>query len=393
MYRIGINASFLRKPYTGIGQVTANVLREISKKDSYVFANKKVDAKDITFFLYFDSKEESIGFPNAFTKRVPHVFYKRDDLIRKWLFERYAIPHQAKNDALDAFISLYQSATIFSSFSKMFHAMVVHDIIPEVVCGYTDNARKRFSWRSIKKGIKKAHRILSVSKHTEKDLIQKLGISADKISLALIDVDPIFSEPVSHEKISLIKSHYQLPLKYFLYTGGFEVRKNVESLLLAYKQIVDDHDGSENIPHLVLVGTLLPHLAPLVIDVETRIRELRLKNVVHIYENIPQHDMPAFYASSLCFIFPSTYEGFGMPVLEAMRSGAPVITTKKTSLGEVAGDAALYCDGTVDGIATSMREIIKDEILQNELRRRGILRSQLFSWERFMERLFANIRL
>ncbi|QQS61432.1 MAG: glycosyltransferase family 4 protein [Candidatus Moraniibacteriota bacterium] len=393
MYRIGINASFLRKPYTGIGQVTVNVLREISKRDFYIFAhNKRVDAKDVSFFLYLE-KDEATGVSKSFLKRVPEVVYKRDDLIRKWLFEKWAIPKQAKKDTLDAFISLYQSATTFSSFSRISHAMVVHDIIPEVVDGYTNNMRKRFSWKSVKSGIKKSDRILSVSKHTEKDLIQKLNIAPDKISLALIAVNPLFSEPVTKEKASLVRNHYALPKQYFFYSGGFEVRKNVESVIRAYKLLADDDGDRRSIPHLVLSGTLLPHLAPLIVDVETLVRELGLRDRVKILGNVPQNDISALYSESMCFIFPSLYEGFGMPVLEAMYAGTPVITTKKTSLGEVAGDAARYCDGSINGIADAMREIMKDENLRKELRRRGILRSQLFSWERFVDILFANVKV
>jgi len=390
MYRIGINASFLRKPYTGIGQVTANVLREIARRESFPVGGQEVDAKEFRWFVYLDEPDTS-GVPERFSARPLGCMWKRDDLARKFLFERFLIPHAARRDRLDAFVSLYQSATVIPRLSGIRHAMVVHDIIPEVLPEYLDNARKRFFWKRMKHGMKRAEKILAVSSHTEKDLIKHVSIAPERISVAPIDVDPIFSEPVSRKRLFTVKSHYGLGDRYFLVAGGLEARKNVENTILGYEKLLDMF-GSDT-PDLAVAGTLLPHLAPLVTDVETLVRERNLTQKVKILGTVAQHDMPVIYAGAIAAVFASRYEGFGMPVLEAMRAGTPVITTKRTSIPEVAGDAARYCGTDTADIARALEEVMEDETLRAELRRRGTERAKLFSWERFADDIVKSLHL
>ncbi|NCU41249.1 MAG: glycosyltransferase family 1 protein [Candidatus Moranbacteria bacterium] len=397
MYRIGINTSFLSKPYTGIGQVTTNVLREITARTIFTVGDKKIPSSEITFFLYID---EDVSFfnrdlfrKNGGAKCVPRKvssWYKRNDLFRKWIFERFLLPHFAKKDQIDIFISLYQSSTVFPWWSKIFHLMVVHDIIPEILPQYNNTVRKRFFWTRIKKGIRFSHKIVAVSQYTKKDIISHYRIHSKKIVVSPIDVDPIFSQPLLQNKVSSVKHHYSLPKEYFFYGGGLEVRKNVENVIYAYKELLEKEESSYIFPDLVISGTLLPHLKPLIVDVEALVRELDLGVRVHIVGNIPQNDLPIFYSEAFCFVFPSLYEGFGMPVLEAMRSGTPVITTKKTSLFEVGGEAVLYCDGTKEGILRAMEEIIYNVHIRKDLRRRGIEQAKLFSWKRFVNTLLEE---
>ncbi|NCU42050.1 MAG: glycosyltransferase, partial [Candidatus Moranbacteria bacterium] len=157
-----------------------------------------------------------------------------------------------------------------------------------------------------------------------------------------------------------------------------------------YKCLLEKEDQSQPFPDFVISGTLLPHLKPLVIDIEALVRDFDLKKRVHIVGNIPQNDLPVFYSEAFCFVFPSLYEGFGMPVLEAMRSGTPVITTKKTSLSEVGGDAVFYCDGTKNDILRAMKEIIHNKHMRENLSRKGIERAKLFSWKRFVDTLLER---
>jgi len=408
MIRIGVNASFLRKPYTGIGQVTAGFLREISRRDSYLIGGKSYRSEDVRFFLYIDDAKEvdrtlagnsswniesssREGISAGRILKELDLFYERDDLVRKWVFERLSLLRASRADRLDAFVSLYQSATTFSRLRGPHHVMVVHDIIPEVVEGYRDNWRKRLSWSSVKRGIRRSDKVVAVSSYTEKDLISHLGMNAKQITVSPISVDPAFSEPIAHNRANMVLSHYHLARPYFLCAGGLEKRKNVENVLRAYKQLRDGESDQRNFPDLVIVGKLMPELAPLVTDVETLVRELNLTQCVHLTDVVGQRDMPVLYQEALATVFPSEYEGFGMPILESMRAGTPVITTKKTSLPEVAGDAALYCDGSVGDIERAMREIISDENLRKELRRRGAQRAMLFSWERFTDKVLATL--
>lgn len=399
MYRIGINGAFLRKPYTGTGQVTYHTLRELASRKTYHIGGKEVDAKEVVFYVYVDEVNEYIdrslfekeGEGTGIVLRECSFWYKRDDLVRKWLFERFVLLKKAKEDDLDAFVSLYQSATVFSLFSPIHHTMLVHDIIPEVCPEYRETSRKKHYWNFVKRGIRRASHIVTVSKYSEKDIVKHLHRDPKTITIAPIDVDPIFSQMASRERASTVLRHYAIDRTYFFLTGGLEKRKNAKNVLLAYKKLRDTSDDSQELPLLVISGALLPHLAPLITDVEKLVKQYNLTQYVRILGSVPMHDLPVLYQEALCVIFVSYYEGFGMPVLEGMRSGTPIITTKKTSLPEVGGDAVLYCDGSIEGIEKALKEILENELLRKELVRRGCERAKLFSWDRFITKLFSHI--
>lgn len=385
--RIGINASFLRKPNTGIGQVTMHFLRCLIDCEGM----NRVFARHY-FFLYLE-EDIDLVLPENFEKRAALPFWKRDDLARKWLWETKTIPRLALQDRCNGFLSLYQSATVFPK-KTIKHEMIIHDIIPVLFPEYLNTWRKRWYQRSVEKGIAGADTLLSVSKQTEKDLIRCFGISPQKIHIAHIDVDPLFSNPVSYKENIRVLKKYALDPGYLYYGGGLETRKNVSAILSAYEKILRDHPSSFKrtvIPDLVISGELLPQLSPLVTDVEEEVRRRNLKNYVHILGRVDQKDLPALYANAKIFLFPSRYEGFGMPVLEAMRMGVPVITSKRSSLPEVAGDAALYCDpDSPFDMARTMMTLLERKELRETLSRRGKERARKFSWKSFTEKVMSH---
>lgn len=389
MKTIGINASFLRKPYTGIGQVTTHFLRTLIREEGMngVFAK-------YTFILYL---EEDIDWdlPENLEKRVVGCLWARDDLVRKTLWERVRLPLAARRDGCDAFISLYQCPTIFGR--GMEHVMVVHDMITRVISRYTNNWRKRLYREYTERAIKRATKIVAISRRTEKDIIRYLDVPADRISMSSIDVDPIFSEPVSDTRSRSVMRKYDIEPGYIYYGGGLDVRKNAEGVMHAYRKILKDrgrYPALEHvaIPDLVISGKLMPQLKPLITDVEALAKELNISNHVHILGMVDQEDLPALYKNAKVFVFPSTYEGFGMTVLEAMRVGTPVITARTSSLPEVAGDAAMYCDPEdTEDIALVMARVLSNKALADEMVRRGRERAKLFSWKSFVEGVLGKV--
>jgi glycosyltransferase involved in cell wall biosynthesis len=386
---IGINASFARKPNTGIGQVTLNFLRKLSE-----FKVQSEKLKDLEFILYLEEDLlEDVKLPENFEKRIFLPIWKRDDLIRKIWWEKIMLPKKAKEDNCNIFLSLYQSPTILPSGIK--HIMVAHDIIPELFPEYLNNSRKKKYWSLTKKALQKTDKIVAISSRTEKDLIQHLGIDPGKISVNYIDVDEIYKKEVSEEKNKKVLNKYKLKPGYILGGGGLEVRKNTEGLIKAYKILLENNkkiNFIKNLPDLVISGKLMPELAPLITDAEKLTKELNLTQHVKLLDFVPQEDLPALYKNALVFVYPSLYEGFGLPVLEAMNVGTPVITSKKSSLPEVGRDAVLYCDPEdINDIAMVIRNVLLNEHLRDELRRRGKERAKNFSWEKFAEKMFGII--
>jgi len=388
MRRIGINASFLRKPATGIGQVTLHFLNELMWQEG-----GDMKKHDFEFYLYLE-EDTDILFPKNFHKRVFQPLWKRDDLVRKILWEKVLLPKMAQRDKCDVFLSLYQSPTIMPF--HMRHIMLVHDIIPKLFPEYLDNRRKKYYYGKIEKGIQYADKILAISKRTEKDLIQEMDIEANTVAINYPDVDPIFKKNVGQRSKLKVLRKYGLTEGYLYYGGGLEMRKNVERLLLAYKKLLDRNrlgaDIGMPVPPLVISGKLLPQLAPLVTDVESMAKLHNLTQHVRILGHVPQEDLPELYAGASAFLFPSLYEGFGLPVLEAMNMGTPVITSKTSSLPEVGGDGVLYCNPyDVDDIVQVIRMIFMNKNLRSALRTRAKERAKKFSWEKFVSKTVISL--
>lgn len=377
--RVGIDASFLRKQSTGIGQVTVNFLKkliELESGKSKIFKAGKVD-----FFLYLE-EDVDLKLPKNFHKVVFLPPYKRDDIFRAIWWQKYELPKKAVKDGCEVFLSMYQCATIMPK--EIRHLMIVHDVLLEFFPQYFDNWRKKYFWKISKKAIAKADKLIAVSHRTEKDLTKQLGIDPKKITVSHIDVDEIYKKEVTQAENKRVLKKYKLQPGYIYNGGGLEMRKNTAGVVRAYKLLLDKFGNDKKIPKLVISGKLLPRLAPLVTDVEKLVAELGLQDQVRVLGFVPQKDLPALYANAKLFVYPSLYEGFGLPVLEAMSQGVSTVTSKTSSLPEVGSDSVLYCDpDEVEDIAMVMRNALFNKHLQLALALKGKERAKHFSWEKF----------
>ncbi len=379
--RIGINASFLRKPGTGIGQVTLHVLETLR---AYTTDE---------FFLYTEEPFNGQGFPENFHWRTFLPWWKRDDLLRKVLWEKRVV-REAKRDQCDAFLSLYQSATVTGK--GMRHTMVVHDIIPELFPEYQRTLRQRYSWKQTKQGIRHAEQIIAVSQTTKNDLVE-LGILAEKISVVSPSVAPIFEHSITPEEENRVMATYHLIPGYIYHGGGLETRKNTNGVLRAYASLVErGKQGkiSVPVPPLVISGKIFSEKNTLATPVKSLIQELRLGDTVRLLDFVPECDLPALYKNALYFVYPSLYEGFGLPVLEALALHTPVITSDVSALPEVAGDAALYVDPLrIESIASGMEELLANTTLRETLHRAAVPLQSRFSWKHFTQVIFEKVKV
>lgn len=383
--RIGINASFLRKPYTGIGQVTLHFLEQLAR-DGW--------DRNTEYLLYLEELPPAdIEIPQGFMTRVALPLWRRDDLLRKLRWERHLLPRLVREDGCDAFLSPYQSATVLKGTP---HLMVVHDLIPRLFPEYRDNLRKRIYWNRVERAIRAADHVAAVSRQTEKDLIRLLKLDARAVTVHYPAADPLFGQPLAEERAQAVYKKHGLAPGYLYHGGGLEKRKNTENLLLAYarlkKQWLAEH-RLPPLPPLVISGALIPQLAPLWTDVEYLIRTLNLANEVRALGFVEQSDLPALYRGARAFLFPSVYEGFGLPVLEAMTLGTPVVTGKHSSLPEVGGDAVLYCrPEDPEDIALAVKNVLTRPDVRERLHERGPGRAARFTWETFNRGLLSDLR-
>lgn len=387
--KIGINASFVRKPNTGMGQVAINFLKKLIENHESKITNHE-------FILYLEEDlPKEIKLPTNFQKRIFLPFWKRDDLLRKIVWEKCMLPKKVYSDKCDVFFSLYQSPTIFNQREdKPFHIMLVHDLIWEVFPECTNNSRKKLYWNLVKKAIRKAEKIMAISCHTEKDLIKYLTIDPALITVTYLDVDEIYKKEVSIEASRKLLQKYHLKPGYIYTGGGLEKRKNIAILIRVYKQLLRRNRTSqliEDFPLLVISGKLMPEMAPLITNVEKIVKEENLTSHVKLLDFVEQKYLPALYKNASVFVFPTLYEGFGLPVLEAMNQGTPVITSKNSSLPEVGQDGVLYCHSDDEReLGQVIRNVLLNKDLRETLSRRGKERATYFSWEKFVGK-FLNI--
>jgi glycosyltransferase involved in cell wall biosynthesis len=227
--------------------------------------------------------------------------------------------------------------------------------------------------------LKNADRIITISDNTKNDLIQHLKISPEKIQTIYLGVDENFTIPTKTES-DLIKQKYSLPESYILYLGSEQPRKNFPFLLKSFYKLKKAHD----LPKLKLLKVGRPQIGLVQHnEIIKLIKELNIENEVIFIDHIPDKDLTAVYNAASVFVYPSLYEGFGLPPLEAMSCGCPVITSNTSSLPEVVGNAGIMVDpNDVDLLCDKMYQILSNDSLGEELRKKGLNRAKLFNWDK-----------
>lgn len=265
--------------------------------------------------------------------------------------------------------------------------VTVHDMVykafPETVRGRT----KFMLETGLKKSMKRADIIVTDSEFSKREIIKYFPEHSGKIRVVPCGVDCKRFRPCENpEIIEKVKKSLEIAGKYFLYVGTIEPRKNLVRLIKAYK-VFTRH--VKNPPKLVLAGAK----GWLCDDIYALVKKLDIEKQVIFTKYVPSEDMTPLICGAMAFVFPSLYEGFGMPPLEAMACGVPVLTSGEASLPEVTGDCAVICDAySVKSIAKGLYRLYKNPDLRKDLSRRGIERAKIFTWENSAKKLHAIYR-
>jgi len=240
---------------------------------------------------------------------------------------------------------------------------------------HTATKRLMFRW-IMRRSARRAARIITISKSTADDVIRVLGLPKEKLSVVPLGVSAAYRPITDEQVLREVCARYSLvPHEYLLYVGVLEPRKNVPRLLHAYALL-----RKSGVRHpLVLVGRRGWKYD----DVFRTLEALRLGNDVVFTNHVPEGDLPALYCGARVFVYPSIYEGFGLPVLEAMACGTPVVTSNISSMPEVAGDAALLIEPRDhEQMASAIESVLVDEGLRQSLRERGLKRASVYTWDK-----------
>jgi glycosyltransferase involved in cell wall biosynthesis len=266
----------------------------------------------------------------------------------------------------------------YGNFLEMPYIITVHDLIRYFdlrrygMYIHRPNRRGKFYLTLDYKGVKKAARIIAVSQATKKDLMYYLGTPEERISVIYEGIDRAVFKPLAHPN--------KFGYPYILFVGSEHPRKNLPTLLRAFKRL-EEQPQFKNLK-LVKVGKAGGREVNFREKNMEVINSLNLNSKVVFTETISVEDLRAYYCGAQCFVLPSMYEGFGLPPLEAMACGCPVITSDGSSLPEVVNEAAIkVTPQDVEGLATVLEKVLTDQELRKRLIDKGMKRAARFSWE------------
>lgn len=369
--RIGIDASSTIPPRTGVGNYTHHLLQALGKID-----------KENEYILYFNYFRPGKIVPNFEQPNFEKAINRIPSKVQRILHNNFKLPIELFVGKIDVF---HNPNYFLPPTRGAKEVVTIHDLtfkrFPETQTG--KDARYFNKW--VPEALKMANEIITDSQNTKRDIIELLGVPENKINVVYGAVDQRFLPINNIQILQEVKIKYNLPEKFLLYVGMLEPRKNIPSLLRAFAVLKKQHFYHK----LVAVGGK-GWLYDEIFEIAS---QLNLTEDVIFAGYVPDEDLPAFYNLADLFVFPSLYEGFGLPPLEAMACGTPVVCSNASSLPEVVGDAAIMVDPyDMEGLAEAMHKALADVTLQQKMRAKGLKRAKLFSWEEAAKKTLAVYR-
>jgi len=318
----------------------------------------------------------------------PNFVIRRSAIPSRWLttgWHRMGLPLPA--ETLTGDCDLYHSPDFVLPPLRTARGVVtVHDLTFMRLPGCADSGLRAYLNRSVPKAVGAARHVLADSWSTRNDLIDLLQVRPGKVSVVPGGVDATFSRVEDPEMLDQARARYGLPPWFIISVGTLEPRKNYPRLVSAYalmrRQTALPH-------HLVIVG----RPGWLYEEVHERVRTEGISEQVHLLGFVPDRDLPALYTLADLMVFPSLYEGFGIPPLEAMACGTPVVSSNNSSLPESVGSAALTVNAEdVEGIADAMARVLGNSGLRARLSELGKIQAAQFTWTASAHQLLAAYR-
>jgi len=295
----------------------------------------------------------------------------KSPLARLWR-EHILLPMACRRERIDL-LHCPKSAIPYVSPCPV--VVTLHDLIP-IKYPETEKFSARIYWRlQIPIAARRSSYVITDSEHARREIMDDFGVPAERISAIMLGFDPAMLRKPDIALTNDVMSRYNLPDDYILYVGTIQPRKNLSTLIEAFHLLKQ----SRNIPHkLVIVG----RKGWLYDTLFARIRELGLDDEILFTGFVPDEELPSIYSRAAVFAYLSLFEGFGLPPLEAMACGVPVITSDTTSLPEVVGDAGIALPPTdVPRVRDALGTVLGDSNLRATMRQKGVERSRRFSWE------------
>ena len=373
--KIGIDARFItRQPRRGIGSYSLNLVNELVRLDS-----------TIEYILYIAEPDIEGILPNLPNVKVRQLW---PSIYPIW--ENIALPFSAINDQLDVLHCLGNTAPcylpsrirlVLSIMDVMF--LKTGEFLPKPITSYQKLGRL---YRAVLVPFvaQLASKIITISEFSKNDILHLVSaIDVNQISVTHLSCDPIFINESYSADIANSSVAEKIHIPFIFCLGANDPRKNTLRLVHAYLRLLRQNNISEN---LLISGYANWEKS----DAYRLVKEFGVEDRVVFLDFITIDELALLYRNAVVFVYPSLYEGFGIPILEAFSSGCPVIASNVTSIPEVGGDAALYFDPrSEDQIANSLQLVLSDSVLRETLKEKGRVRAKQFSWSETARKTLA----
>ncbi len=394
--RIGIDIRLIGKKRTGDEVVFFNLVKNLARIDTKHGFELLTDITDkhilqeISESLGIAGKNnfKIVSLPDPHLSGVPDILSQREKIIGRILHNKFAwnfwtLPKYLKANPVDVYLTQYITPFFVPRSTKI--VTIIHDISFNFLPQFIKFADLFFLKTLIPLSLKRADKVIGVSQFTRDEIIKFYKIAPEKVDYMHNAISENFiGKPVSLEEKELVSEKYALPKKFILYLGTLQPRKNIPHLIEAFARIKDELGGIK----LVVCGNIEAHNSDA--RIKKSVEAHGLESDVVFPGFIDERDKVAIFSLAHVFVFPSLYEGFGFPPLEAMSQGVPTLCSDIPSLREVAGDGALFFDlESLDDFSRKLHSIATDENLRSELIQLGRERINFFSWEKSAEKILA----
>lgn len=366
MYKIGFDAKRLFNNFTGLGNYSRSLVEGLKtyypNDELYLFTPKTKNKPDTQPFF---SNKYNIVTPSKGSKNIWRTFKCIKDIT---------------GNQLDIYHGLSHELPVGINKTKTKSVVTIHDLIYKTYPNdFSAIDRKIYDFK-FKYACKNADAIVAISESTKRDLINLYNLNPDKIHVGYQTCHDMFKQPISEEKLKQISSDYKLPPNFMLYVGSIIERKNLLGIIKAMETLPTDI----TIP-LVVVGNGNKYLN----KVKSYIANKNISNQIIFLSNLKYNHLPAIYQLAELFLYPSQYEGFGIPLIESLYCKTPVITSDLSSLPEAAGPGAYYCNPTDHlSIKAGIEKILTDKNYKQELIDQGYSYVQKFNSEETTKNIY-----
>ena len=337
-----------------------------------LFGLSKIDKEnDYYIIINKNKKEDFVPIQDNFHKIYISITYS--DYLKRDFWEQVYLPLKLRKAKIDVY---HGPNYVLPFLSRTGMVLTIYDMISFASSEWYKPISRFRVQRLMKLSAKKANKIIAGSENTKQDIIKILKLPCDKIKVIYIGIDDIYRPIADKYKLDNIKNKYKIDSKFILHVGSLQARKNIPRLIEAYSKLPMELLAKYQ---LVIAGKRSWKVE----EILAKVKQLGLNDKVVFTGFVDDNDLPLLMNAANLLVFPSLYEGFGIPPLEAMACGTPVVASNTSSIPEVVGDAALLFDPyNIKEMTKAINRALTDVKLRNKLRKRGFERIKQFSWEK-----------